>query len=496
MKVNFGIYIGTSSASIAKMEEGKVRVYRSDTQKDSIPIAVCFTKKGILTGEKAFNAWKIEELKGRNTNCFIGFTRTLGSDIKFSSSNANRSFSSEELLAEVIKSLRSFVEDENVEAAVITVPAAFEMNQINAVSKAGYLAGLKQIEIITEEYAAALFYGLDSKRNTGYSLLYKLTSSSFSCSLIKSEDGIIKIIDSDGNQFFGSKIIDETIVENIFIPFLKNNFSINSILKDAEKLNAFKEIWQPLAEDAKNRLANEEEFFIVTSLYDEYGVDDEGNEFELDIKINRDELKVIIEPLIQQTINFCNELLKRNNLTGNLLKDIILVGKPTLSPIIRQMLEVQIKKPNTSIEIDNILVKGAAIFASRKDLESKVVNYSKNENNDIHKSTHIESINEKYDREYLQLYENGEMTLLEVKESLEEVNRQNGVVYQEVLALLSLGSKKITKESVEDLLFQLTEDGKILAKQFQEFYELLCNVNGNDILLQNLHNDIKTYESK
>ena len=131
MKVNFGIYIGTSSASIAKMEEGKVRVYRSDTQKDSIPIAVCFTKKGILTGEKAFNAWKIEELKGRNTNCFIGFTRTLGSDIKFSSSNANRSFSSEELLAEVIKSLRSFVEDENVEAAVITVPAAFEMNQIN-----------------------------------------------------------------------------------------------------------------------------------------------------------------------------------------------------------------------------------------------------------------------------------------------------------------------------------------------------------------------------
>ena len=54
----------------------------------------------------------------------------------------------------------------------------------------------------------------------------------------------------------------------------------------------------------------------------------------------------------------------------------------------------------------------------------------------------IEKINEKYDREYLQLYENGEMTLLDVKESLEEANRQDGIVYKEVLALISQENKK------------------------------------------------------
>ena len=108
----------------------------------------------------------------------------------------------------------------------------------------------------------------------------------------------------------------------------------------------------------------------------------------------------------------------------------------------------------------------------------------------------IEKINEKYDREYLQLYENGEMTLLDVKESLEEANRQDGIVYKEVLALISQENKKVTKVKVEDLLFKLTEDGLIPANAFQEFYEQLSNMNGDSVLLEKLNNDIKAYESK
>ena len=501
MKVRFGIYIGTSSASIAKMEAGEVLIYRSDTQRDYIPLCVLVTKKGLIVGDKAHSQLPKDKKKAFTdqafqTNVFIEFTRTLGSDIRFSSSNANRSFSSEELLAEVIKALRLFVNDENVEAAVITVPASFEMNQINAVRKAGFLAGLKQIEIITEEYAAALFYGLDSKKNTGYSLIYKLTGSSFSCSLIKSEDGIIRLIDSDGNQFFGNRIFDEAIVENVFIPFLKNNYSIDSILEDAEKLNAFIEIWKPLAEDVKNQLSYKDEYLILTNHYDEYGEDDEGEEFEIDLTISRDELKEVIAPFIQQTIDFCDNLLKRNNLTGASLNDIILVGKHTLSPIVREMLEEQIKKPNTSFDYENAIVKGAAIYASRIDLETELLKYSLSKNNQIKQTMNIELINEKYDREYLQLYKNGEMTLLEVKESLEEANRKNGIVYKEVLALISKENKSITKVKVEELLFQITEEGLIPATTFQDFYEQLSNINDDSHLLEKLYKNIKAYESK
>jgi len=108
----------------------------------------------------------------------------------------------------------------------------------------------------------------------------------------------------------------------------------------------------------------------------------------------------------------------------------------------------------------------------------------------------IDAINEKYDREYLQLYENGEMTLLDVKDSLEEANRQDGVVYKEVLALIIQENKKVTKVKVEDLLFKLTEEGLIPANAFQEYYEQLSNLNGDAILLAKLYNNIKAYESK
>ena len=123
-------------------------------------------------------------------------------------------------------------------------------------------------------------------------------------------------------------------------------------------------MWKPLAEDAKNQLSYKEDYPILTNLYDEYGEDDEGEEFEIDLTITRNELKGIIEPFIQKAIDYCKVLLKRNNLSGSSLNELILVGGPTLSPIVREMLESQIKKPNTSIDPMTVVAQGAAIYAS------------------------------------------------------------------------------------------------------------------------------------
>ena len=60
----------------------------------------------------------------------------------FISSALDKDLSSEELSAEVLKTLKSFVTDEAVNAVVITVPAAFKNNQIDATRRAAKLAGL------------------------------------------------------------------------------------------------------------------------------------------------------------------------------------------------------------------------------------------------------------------------------------------------------------------------------------------------------------------
>ena len=867
MKINYGIYIGTSSASIAKMEAGEaVVILSSDFLKNTTPVAVAFNPRGnLFVGDKALQSFRIDRLKkSENQNSFIEFTRTLGTNKKYFSSNANRSFSSEELLAEVLRYTLSYKKDSNVNAAVLTVPSTFKLNQIDAVRKAGYLAGLKQVEIITEDQAAAFSYGLDAKRNNGFSLVFKFTSNDFNTALIKSDNGFLSVIDTEGDNYLGGENLDYAIVDQLIIPHIQENFSIDEILDDDNKKAAFRSALKFFAEDMKNNLSFNPSHNIYVDV-GECGEDDEGEKIEIDLTVTQEQLKNVFAPIFQRAINNCLELLKRNNLNGSDLNSLILAGKPTYSPILRDMLFEQICEPDTSIDPETVIVKGAAIYASTIDLKDELKNLEINrtkiqleigfepftieteefvtlklledktegkipekvfaeikrgdnawssgkliitkvgevfdvqinelEKNNfiveltdefgnklecepntfsiqygfVNKSTlpynigtevtckrtgkiifrtisgleknqslpatgtlygiktkndirpgvdsdvikiplyqgehgsegtraiynehvydiiisgtdlpcllpkdsdidltisvdksqqmtvqayfpsidftseievssdtvqsvdakwlsneirkakgavselkrdgnhsdsaklikvetelekieksfennkndvdgkqevltnlrktlktideliettewpklelqiisnfnrleklvqqlkndnlnnlktlfkeqtnevirtkdiklgnalltemidaieRIEKINEKYDREYLQLYENGEMTLLDVKESLEEANRQDGIVYKEVLALISQENKKVTKVKVEDLLFKLTEDGLIPANAFQEFYEQLSNMNGDSVLLEKLNNDIKAYESK
>jgi len=371
MKLTHAIHIGIDSASIAKMKDGEPCIIRTDTLRDEIPMCVYVNKKGaIQVGDSALNAHKRDALKSQkgwnssSQNSFVEFTRTLGTDKTYFSSNANKAFTSEELLAEVLKTLIAFEKDVYIKAAVLTVPASYEMNQISATKKASELAGLEYVELVQEPVAAAMAFGLETVKKDGFWLVFDFGGGTFDATLIKVSDGIIKVVDHTGDNYLGGKNLDEAIVDQIFIPYLKENFTIDSIIENQEKFTAFKEMWKSLAVDAKNQLSYEEEYPIITSLYDEYGEDDEGEEFEIDLTVTREQLKEVIEPFIQKAIDYCQILLKQNNIDGNSLGELVLVGAPTLSPIIRKMLEEQIKKPNTSIEPETVIVKGAAIYAS------------------------------------------------------------------------------------------------------------------------------------
>mgnify|MGYP001163289495 FL=1 len=294
MKINYGIYIGTSSASIAKMEAGEPVIIRSiDKLKDTTPIAVAINKKGnLFVGDKAYDSWKVGTLrKSENQNSFIEFTRTLGTNKKYFSSNANRSFSSEELLAELIQRLLSYDRDQSVNAAVITIPSSFKSNQIDAVRKAGYLAGLKQVEIITEDQAAALSYGLDAKRNNGFSLVFKFTSNDFNTALIKSDNGLLSVIDTEGDNYLGGKNLDYAIVDQLIIPHIQERFSIDDLLSDDIKKEEYRSGLKFFAEEIKNNLSFNPSHNIYVDP-GECGEDDEGEEIEIDLTVNRSSLKM------------------------------------------------------------------------------------------------------------------------------------------------------------------------------------------------------------
>lgn len=374
MKLTHAIHIGIDSASIARMINGEPCITKTDTLRDEIPMCVYVNRNRVIqVGDTALNAHKrdyINNLRGWGSpnNSFVEFTRTLGTDKTYFSSNANRAFTSEELLAEVLKVLRSFEKDQDIIAAVITVPDDFKNNQKKAVRNAGKLAGLQQIELIQESVAASLSYGLEPNKRDGFWLVFNFGNKTFSASLQKIENGIIKVIDTEGDNYFGAVNLDFAIVDKIILPYLQDNYSINSYLENDEKLQLLRRSLKHYAEDARKKMNQEETHWIASDLGDILGEDDEDEEFELDITVTQADISKAVSPVFQKAIDVSLSLLESNNLKGADLDSLILVGCPTFSPVLRKMLEEQICKPNTSVDPMTVVSKGAALYASTVDV--------------------------------------------------------------------------------------------------------------------------------
>ena len=374
-KVMYGIDLGTTNSSISCMEIGIPKIIKTDTLKDTLPSCIYFNKKqSIQIGDSAYSALKRDKLRAMTnwdstlTNAFIEFKRTMGSEKKYFSSNMNSEFSSEELSAEVLKALKSFIKDDIISSIIITVPAQFAINQKDATMRAGKIAGFEYTELLLEPIAASLAYGLNAKKKEGFWLVFDFGGGTFDAALLKVEEGIMKVIDTDGDNWLGGKNLDYAIVDDLIIPWLKENFKIENILANDEKKEILRDAMKFYAESAKIQLSFNESYNILSDLGDIPGEDDEGNEFELDITVTLQDLEKVFQPHFQRAIDLCLELLQRNNLSGADLETLLLVGGPTFSSILRTMLEKQIKKPNTSVDPMTVVSKGAALYASTIDV--------------------------------------------------------------------------------------------------------------------------------
>ena len=374
--MKFGIDLGTTNSAICKMEGGEPVVKKTDTLKDTLPSCVSFTKKRVTkVGDSAYN--DLRQAKSRatkkwsndNMNVFIEFKRDMGTDKRSFSSNMDASYSPEQLSAEVLKTLKSFIGDENVSAAVITIPAKFKADQIAATKRAARLAGIEHCELLQEPIAASMAYGLSSSNKNGQWLVFDFGGGTFDAALIRVEDGIMQVKDTEGDNYLGGKNLDYAIVDDIIIPYIRKNFVIDEIMANDSTRNILRDAMKFYAEQAKNQLSFKSQADITSQL-DEFGEDDEGNEIELDLVITQDQIKPILARVFQKAVDITKELLKRNGLSGADLDKLILVGGPTYSPVLRELLREQVtQNVDTNIDPMTAVAKGAALFASGIDSE-------------------------------------------------------------------------------------------------------------------------------
>lgn len=379
LKVNYGIDLGTTNSAIARMEAGKPTVKKIEVTDDTMPSCVYFQKnKSCHVGKKAYNSMKsdkrraMKKMDAEASNTYLEFKRTMGTDKRYTSSNMDgREYSSEELSAEVLKALKSFITDEDFKSVIITVPAKFTVNQKTATIKAAKLAGFNHVELLQEPIAAAMAYGLTSAQKDGYWLVFDFGGGTFDAALIKVEDGIIQVFDTEGDNYLGGKNLDYAIVDNVLMPYLQENYSIDGFLANPTKKDILREAMKTYAEEIKNELSFKDSYSICVDPGD-LGEDEDGEEFEIDLTVTKDEVNNVIRPLFQKAVDICKDLLKRNNLTSQQLGKLILVGGPTHSPLVRQMLKEQVS-PNVDSSINPMtaVAEGAALYASTIDNEIK-----------------------------------------------------------------------------------------------------------------------------
>lgn len=365
-KIDYGIDLGTTNSSIARADNGEIRIFEIEPRKKTImPSCVHFTKSGrMYIGELAYD----KSYDRQNT--FHEFKRNMGKDYTDYSPNTDKSYKPEELSAEVLKALKNSVTDEEFSSSVITVPAGFDQVQVEATRRAAELAGFQYFELLQEPIAASLAYLGDQKSVEGTWLVFDLGGGTFDVALVKMEEGIMTVVDHNGDNHLGGKNMDLLIVDNVIVPYLEiKSLCVEALSKEKSRADLRMSL-KILAEKAKIVLSNQDNAIVEfdPTLESYYGIDP-----DTEIEIQRSEFEKIVSPLIDRTIDFTKQLISKNKLTSSDLITTLMVGGPTYIPILRERIKREISKNiNVTLNPMTAVARGAALYALSRPIPVKI----------------------------------------------------------------------------------------------------------------------------
>lgn len=366
--INYGIDLGTTNSAISKFIKGEVHVFSNPTDygRNTLPSVVGFKKDKILVGNQA----KVYAEKDPKS-VVSSFKRKMGTSETFKIKSLKESKNPIELSSLVLKELKTFLPPgELLDAAVITIPASFDTIQSNATKEAGYQAGFKQVILLQEPIAASLAYANIKKEKDikdSQWLVYDLGGGTFDVALVRIQDGEMKVIDNEGNNFLGGADFDRDFLEKLIVPKIKAKYEIERLedeMKSASgKLNAFYYKMLNRVEEAKILLtAKPSAEIVIDGIEDNY-----GEPIDEEITITRSEFTDILKKYIDETTELVKNILVRNSIHTSDVAFTLMVGGSTYIPYIRQRVEEVLQIPvNCEIDPTTAVAIGAAYYAATK----------------------------------------------------------------------------------------------------------------------------------
>jgi molecular chaperone DnaK len=237
----------------------------------------------------------------------------------------------------------------SVERAVITVPAYFNDAQRNATRTAGELAGFSVERILNEPTAAALAYGLDRAPHIRHIAVYDLGGGTFDISILQLEDGLFRVLSTNGDTRLGGDDIDLALAALIARRH-QHGQALDALTPGQRSLLI------EAAEAAKCRLSSDQETQVDLPFF--------AHDAHLSVTITRADLDQIALPILSRTRPHCLRALSDASLTPPDLDAVVLVGGSTRLPLVRSLVSEWFgREPDTSAHPDEAVALGAVIQA-------------------------------------------------------------------------------------------------------------------------------------
>ena len=366
-----GIDLGTTNSCVAVMEGNDPVVIANSEGRRTTPSIVAFVDGGERkVGDPAKRQaitnptrtiFSIKRFMGENFDQVQNEIARVPYKVVRSENNMprididGRLYSPQEISAMILQKMKKTAEDylgQEVNEAVITVPAYFNDSQRQATKEAGEIAGLNVRRIINEPTAAALAYGLDKANKDMKIAVFDLGGGTFDISILELGDGVFEVKSTNGDTHLGGDDFDHVIID-----WLADEFKAEEgvdLRQDPMALQRLKEA----AEKAKIELSSS----TTAEINLPYIMPVNGVPKHLVKTLTRAKFEQLCDKLIQATIEPCRQALKDAGLSASDIDEVILVGGSTRIPAVQAIVEKFFgKAPSKGVNPDEVVAVGAAI---------------------------------------------------------------------------------------------------------------------------------------
>ncbi|WP_224449759.1 molecular chaperone DnaK [Haloprofundus salilacus] len=343
-----GIDLGTTNSAFAVMEGGDPEIIVNAEGDRTTPSVVAFTDDERLVGKPAKN-----QAIQNPERTFRSIKRHMG-DEEFTVDVDGEEYTPEQISAMILQKIKRDAEEylgDDVEKAVITVPAYFNDRQRQATKDAGEIAGFDVERIINEPTAASMAYGLDDDSDQTV-LVYDLGGGTFDVSILDLGGGVYEVVATNGDNDLGGDDWDEAIIDYLAQEF-KNDHGID-LREDRQALQRLKDA----AEEAKIELSSRKE----TDINLPFVTATDSGPVHLEQSLTRAKFESLTSDLIDRTVEPTEQALSDAGYSKSDIDEVILVGGSTRMPQVQEKVEELVgQEPKKNVNPDEAVALGAAI---------------------------------------------------------------------------------------------------------------------------------------